>query len=653
MRDMFWNVFLLSFQIGFVIAAVYLWKRIGEKKYYAIGRYFIWLLIGLRLLIPINLGIAPIPLQSNYILNVFKLNFEFGEENDETYRIIENGSNNEQKENLLKESWEQQAAHKISEDKVSKSQVIISDIQDKKEGGKDCKNISIIYIIKQVLPYIWIIGIFIYFIYEGLSYLTFQKKLARWRNSISKSEQQVFDYVAAELKIFRKVKIYRCSQVASPMMTGIIYPCVYLPKKSYDEKMLYFIFKHELTHIKHFDIYYKLLMMVIKGIYWFQPLIYLMYQMAVCDMEEYCDFTVIKKKDLKYRQAYSFVMLQNLIEQNKQLNCSLTTCFYGGKMQMKNRFKNIISNEKKKYGGILIGVFALLVIISGNVVLNGEAKATKKADSKQGKVGTAEESKQDITHKNILLLGIEKFGAASQKNAGRADTIILATVKQDKIIFTNIQRNLYAKEGENAEKLSSLYRFGKGAKIKEVLEQKMDIKIDYTMSIDFRGLEKIIDSLGGVNVNITKEEADYLNSTNYISKKEFRNLSSGTQLLNGNQALGYARIRAVAYKDGNTNEFGRGERNLIILKSMLEKCKDINLTNLPAIVSECINFVTTDMSSKDILSLVQTIDLKSTNIKTQQIPERDSDCSMVRINNMAVIEYDFSNSKSVSELKAD
>lgn len=642
MRDIFWNVFLLSFQIGVVIAAVYLWKHMGEKKYYATGRYFIWLFIGLRLLVPINLGIAAIPFQSDYILK----------ENNETYRVIEDGRNNEHKENLLKESWQQQSEHKVSEDKVSKSQVIRSDIQDKKEGEKDYKNASIVYILKQVLPYIWIMGILIYFIYESLSYLTFQKKLMRWRKSISKREQQIFECVAEELKVFRKVKVYRCSQVVSPMMTGIIYPCVYLPKKSYDDKMLYFIFKHELTHIKHFDIYYKLLMMVIKEIYWFQPLIYLMYQMAVCDMEEYCDFTVIKKKDLKYRQAYSFVMLQNLIEQDKQLNRSLTTCFYGGKMQMKNRFKNIISNEKKKYGGILIGVFVLLVIISGNFVLNGEAKATKKTDSKQGKVSTTEETKQAITQKNILLLGIEKFGAASQKNAGRADTIILATVKQDKIIFTNIQRNLYTKE-ENIEKLSSLYPIGKGAKIKEVLEQKMDIKIDYTMSVDFHGLEKIIDSLGGVNVDVTKEEADYLNSTNYISKKEYRNLSSGLQLLNGNQALGYARIRAVANKDGSSNEFGRGERNLTILRSILEKCKETNLIDLPAMVSECIKFVTTDMNSKDILSLVQIIDLKSTNIKTQQIPERDSDCSMVRINNMAVIEYDFSNSKSVSELKAD
>lgn len=92
---------------------------------------------------------------------------------------------------------------------------------------------------------------------------------------------------------------------------------------------------------------------------------------------------------------------------------------------------------------------------------------------------------------------------------------------------------------------------------------------------------------------------------------------------------------------------------MAIIRSTLEKCKETNLIDLPAIVSECIKFVTTDMSSKDILSLVQTTDLKSTNIKTQQIPERDSDCSMVRINNMAVIEYDFSNSKSVSELKAD
>lgn len=651
MERIFWNVFILSFQIGIVIIAVYLWKRIGEKRYYAMGRYFIWLFIGLRLLIPVNLGIASIPFNLN-ILNELKINSDLEKEKEEITKLNEDERDNRQKEYPLEESSKQRMTKKVLENKNTKSQIIISDEQGKNRNDIDYKSISIIYFLKQILPIIWIIGIFTYFIYEGLSYITFQRTLVRWRNPISQKEKQIFVYVAEELKVLRKVKVYYCSQITSPIMTGILHPCVYLPKKYYDEKMLYFIFKHELTHVKHYDIYYKLLLMAVKGIYWFQPLIYLMYQMAVCDMEEYCDFAVIKKQDLKYRQAYSFVLLQNLMEQDKQVNRSFTTCFYGGKIQMKNRFKNIISNDKKRFGGILIAVFVLLVIASGNLILNvnGEETSAGETDNNQAESSKTEELKQTMTPKNILLLGIENFGNSSEE-AGRADTIILATIKKDKVIFTNIQRNLYAKEGNNVEKLSSLYHTGKEEKIKDVLQQKMDIKIDYTMCVDFQGLEKIIDSLGGITVFVTEEEADYLNRTNYISKKENRNLSLGTQLLNGNQALGYARIRAVANKDGISNEFGRGERNLIMLKSILEKCKEIKVAELPAIVSKCIKFVTTDMSTKDVLYLIQNVELSSISIKTQQIPESESNCSQVRINDRAFIEYDFSNSKSLSKLK--
>lgn len=71
------------------------------------------------------------------------------------------------------------------------------------------------------------------------------------------------------------------------------------------------------------------------------------------------------------------------------------------------------------------------------------------------------------------------------------------------------------------------------------------IKIDNYCVVDFSTFEKVINKVGGIEISLEEKEAKYLNTTNYISKKKYRNVKVGKQTLNGNQALGYARVRYV------------------------------------------------------------------------------------------------------------
>ena len=91
----------------------------------------------------------------------------------------------------------------------------------------------------------------------------------------------------------------------------------------------------------------------------------------------------------------------------------------------------------------------------------------------------------------------------------------------------------------------------------QTIAKNFGIKIDNYCVVDFSTFEKVINKVGGVEISLEEKEAKYLNTTNYISKKKYRNVKVVKQTLNGNQALGYARVRYVVskkYGDGTLEE---------------------------------------------------------------------------------------------------
>ena len=122
-----------------------------------------------------------------------------------------------------------------------------------------------------------------------------------------------------------------------------------------------------------------------------------------------------------------------------------------------------------------------------------------------------------------------------------------------------------------------------------------DLKIDGYVLVDFNAFEYIIDRIGGVTIRLSKAEADYLNRTNYISKEYNRNVYAGDITLNGNQALGYARVRHVP--NGNqSGDFGRTQRHRILLNAVYKKMMTRGLTDLLNLLPELLGMVTTNLT---------------------------------------------------------
>ena len=234
-----------------------------------------------------------------------------------------------------------------------------------------------------------------------------------------------------------------------------------------------------------------------------------------------------------------------------------------------------------------------------------------------------------LTHKdiiNILLIG--KDISTGEENS-RSDSMIIATVnkKSNSIKLTSLMRDMYVKIPNYADnRINASYAFGGMDLLTETVVENFHVGIDGCVEVDFAGFEKIIDKIGGVDIDLNKDEAYYL------SKQSGLNLKSGKNTLTGETALKYARIRYIGYDD-----YERTERQRKVLVSVFNKLKNSNISILLNISDDILPLVTTNLTSTQILGLVTNIMLMDvSDIETYRIPA-DGAFTPATIRDMAVL----------------
>lgn len=223
---------------------------------------------------------------------------------------------------------------------------------------------------------------------------------------------------------------------------------------------------------------------------------------------------------------------------------------------------------------------------------------------------------------NILLLGEEKIG--SEYSRGRTDLIMIATLdtEQRTIKLTSIMRDiLVAIPGHTDNRINSVYSTGGIELLKEVIEINFEIAPDGYMLVDFDSFEKIINNLDGVTIELSAEEAEYLNTTNYISNPIYRNVVPGINKMNGNQALGYCRVRHVPTIDNVHADFGRTSRQRVLLNAIFEKMKTKNLFQLAIFADSCLPLIETDLSASQISDYMEkAVECRVTSFVQMRLP---------------------------------
>lgn len=195
---------------------------------------------------------------------------------------------------------------------------------------------------------------------------------------------------------------------------------------------------------------------------------------------------------------------------------------------------------------------------------------------------------------NILVMGVDDY---QPNDPGRSDSMMLVSVdsRHKKLKLTSFMRDMYvAIPGHGSQRLNVAYSTGGPQLSVSTIEANFGTDIDRFVLIDYASFAKIVDKLGGVTMTITSGEAKLINQN---SKDPRRNLTAGTFLLSGKQALYYSRIRAIG------DDFERTERQRKVFSSIVEKFKTANIATINQALYDVLPLVTTNMTKNEVLNM--------------------------------------------------
>lgn len=651
MNNLFLAVCSLSLCGSVVIGFVILLDKIFCKNYSRQWKYIVWLVLAIRLILPVH-------------INLIDISDLFHVQNNQAMPVLTDVEANTDKDTSDSLTALKKDGNALAT-KQTKAAVTIQ-VQGTKNAPQkitdDTDQIFTAFATKVLITVaagIWFLGAVLFLLYHIIMYMNFRRRLKRWSISVHNRQlQQQFDNLCEALRIKRRIRLVTCNQVASPILSGLIKPCIILPSEQFTQEQLEFILKHELIHYKRHDLIYKCILLGANALHWFNPLIHYMVYLADNDIELYCDEKLIGGNSLTYRENYCMTLLQIMTGKVKEKEVLLTTGFGNDSRQVKRRFFQIMNAKPTKKGINFIISILCIMVLAGNLFawllppVTGKAEAMDQA----GIVNTVASAviAQNVSDagktlektSNVLILGVESQGGIT-----RADSILLVSVdpKAKKIYLTSFLRDMYVsvpKHGKN--KLGAVYQLGKSSLVKDTLEANFDLTIDHTVTVNMKAFEKIINSIGGVEVKLTKKEAKYLNMTNYISKKKYRTVTAGKQVLNGNQALGYVRVRKVPTAKGETNDLGRSARLKGLLSSVIKEYSSMDIVKLTKLAANVIPNVTTDLSLEQITVYLNTVLQKEVSTSMATVPCKGSYIEKVQ-DGMSVLIPDLEKNKKELE----
>ncbi|MEG2784546.1 MAG: LCP family protein [Lachnospiraceae bacterium] len=263
-------------------------------------------------------------------------------------------------------------------------------------------------------------------------------------------------------------------------------------------------------------------------------------------------------------------------------------------------------SRRKKRAMILIVELLILV------VLGGAAYAMIKYDKFQtvafgdGDIKVNEGVKKE-GYTTIALFGGDSRDGALEEGT-HTDCIIIASIdnKTKNVKLASVYRDTLTEQMDGTlKKVNNAYFVGGPKGAINVLNKNFDLDIQNYATVDFKALVDTIDLLGGIEIDVQPEEVQYLNEflgetaevAGTAKETEFIQ-ESGIQILNGTQAVTYARIRSTAGGD-----FKRTERQRLVVEKVFEKVKGTKLGTINKIVDKVFPQVSTSFSLPDLIGL--------------------------------------------------
>ena len=283
---------------------------------------------------------------------------------------------------------------------------------------------------------------------------------------------------------------------------------------------------------------------------------------------------------------------------------------------IRKKKKGIGSNGK---WGIALVIELIVVVLLGygifrNFVHDKYQKFDHVKDMKKEELDINEGANDDMKgYTNIALFGID----ARDNNLGkgsRSDAIIVASINNDSkaIKLLSVYRDTLLEvtktDGSTVTtKVNAAYAYGGPELAVQTLNKNLDLNISEYITVNWEGLTRVIDALGGVVVHVEENELETLNGV-LAEQIQVNGINSdgvyetGDVTLNGAQATAYARIRST-----DKGDITRTERQREVIQAMLSKAKQSDLATLNSVIDEVFPYIGTSITEKQALDLVKGI----------------------------------------------
>lgn len=334
------NLMQIGLTVSLAALVPLILRRLMKKRYPARMVCVVWAILALRLLIPVQLTLPQAPVQvmprTSYVVQSDQTAFR-----QAGLPVVQNPTR-----------W-------------------VTDTQAQTLSAADTGTVKTVDI-TDILLTLWLAGVIACVLWQGIGYYRLIRSLKGKSRSVERADlHTILQEQCADLVIDREIPLRVSAAADCPMLAGFIHPTLYLPDERISRTDAAFIFRHELTHYKHGDLWLKLLLLAARCLHWFNPLVHLIARFAQEDIEAACDDAVVRGQDGAYRRAYGETILRSAIAQ-AQKRKALVSCFGDDKKTLMRRFEGLFDKSVKKRGVALVVMIALLVGSLGCMIAVGD-----------------------------------------------------------------------------------------------------------------------------------------------------------------------------------------------------------------------------------------------------------------------------------------
>lgn len=307
------------------------------------------------------------------------------------------------------------------------------------------------------------------------------------------------------------------------------------------------------------------------------------------------------------------------------------------------------ANTSSRVLRVLVSILLVLLLIAGGLFLFLQVKLGQIDRVDVGSSGEQDWNSAGVSTSvegtvNVLLVGQDTRDDQRQ----RSDTMIVLNINKNtqQLTMVSLMRDLYVTiPGYGEKKLNAAFQYGGFELLDETISENFGITIDYNVGVDFSGFKDIIDTLGGIDINLNADEAAYLRGEGgnyengvvgrYTNGRTY-DVQEGVNHLDGSAALDYARARHVGNSD-----FDRTQRQRTVISTIYQDLRDSSWKKLLKVYDSISANVVTDMNNNQILSIAfSAYSMGKSDLNSYRIPEDGMYTNMTLSNGDQVLQVD-------------